>query len=152
MDKESIFFSCLTIMIIFEVGYYFVNPTAIWNLGISAITSIITVALIVGIILGVSAFTFSLSDTTIGLVVILSSLLTLMVQIDIPLSYFGILGSTLGTFLGLDSIPVGIGLLYPNITSIFITANTDIMSIIGLILVSIIMLITVVSAILIARG
>jgi hypothetical protein len=152
MDREGIFFRSLIVMIIFEIGYYLVNINAIWMLGLGAITSLILIGLIVGIVAGISALTVGLSDTSVRIAFIASTIISLFMQVEIPLSWFGTIGDAVKPFTGGDVLPLGIGLLYPNITSVFITANTDILSIFGLIIVSVIMLITVVSGILIAVG
>lgn len=152
MDKEGIFFSSLTVMLIFEVGYYLMNLSTVWTLGVGAITSFLIIGLTVGIVAGLTIFGSGLSDTSIRVAFIASTIITLFVRFEIPIGWFGVIGDAIKGALGFDSIPLGIGLLYPNITSIFITANTDILSIFGLMIVSIVMLITVVSGVLIAVG
>jgi hypothetical protein len=152
VDKEGIFFSSLLVMLIFEVGYYLMNLKTVWSLGVSAITSFLLIGLTVGIVAGISALTVGLSDVSIRIAFIASTIITLFFRFEIPISWLGIVGDAIKFNLGIDSLPLGIGLLYPNITSIFITANTDILSIFGLMIVSIVMLITVVSGVLIAVG
>jgi hypothetical protein len=155
MDKETVFFSSLTTLIIFEVGYYLMNlsnPDVVWSLGIGAVSSMLLIALTVGIVAGIGILGSGLNDTAVKVALIASSLISLLVQVKIELSWFGAVGDTIKFFFGIDTIPLGIGLLYPNVTNIFITANNDLLSIFGLIIVSSLMLITIVSGLMIAAG
>ena len=141
MEKESIFFSCLTIMIIFEVGYYLLNPTQIWSLGVGAITAIISTGVITASVIGLTALTIGLAEESIRIIFFASTILTLLFRIDIVIN--------LG---GLNSIPLGIGLLHPNLTSIFILDTITPLSMFGLMIVSVIMLFTVITGLMIAGG
>jgi len=151
MDKEGIFFSCLTILVIFEVGYYLLNPNQVWQLGIGVITSVLIVGIGVGVISGVQALSFGLSDTSTRIVFFGASILMLLVRVEIPL-YLSGLGSLFGLIFKTDSIPLGVGLFYPNLTTIFITDPLTPIGLFGLIMVSCIMLFMIVSGLMIAEG
>jgi hypothetical protein len=152
MDKETVFFSSLVIMLIFEIGYYMMNLTTVWMLGVGVITTILTIGLTVGIVAGISALTVGMNDTSVRIAFMASTIIGVLFRFEIPLSWFGIVGDTIKFFFGFDTIPMGIGLLYPNLTSIFIVTGNDILSIFGLMIVSSLMLITIVSGLMIAAG
>jgi hypothetical protein len=153
MNKEPLFFSCLSIMIIFQIGYYLMDiQTRIFTLTVGIITSAMITVLVIGIVAGVNGLSFGLADKSVGFAAIMAMIASLFIRIDIPLSYFGIVGDGIKFVFGLDSIPIGIGMLYPNMTSIFITSDNNILSIFGLIIITVVTLITVVTGLMIADG
>jgi len=139
MDKEGIFFSCLTILIVFEVGYYLINPESLWLLGVGGLLSMIVVGVTTGIVAGASVLSTGLSDTSVRIVFFTTSVLTLLFRIDIPIN-------------AEVTIPLGIGLFYPTLTDIFLVTPTGSLSLIGFVLISILMLFTVISGLMIAQG
>ena len=161
MDKESIFFSCLIILIVFEAGYYLMNPASLWTLGAGAITGIAVAGILTGIVAG---FNFASSGENIfgaRLMFISATLFCILFRFDIgtytdnasPLNIISGVLSFLTLTRTTQSIPIGIGLLYPNMYNIFvIPGDTSMVGIIGMVIVSIIILLMVISGMMIAAG
>jgi hypothetical protein len=164
MGKESIFLSCLGILIVFEVGYYLLNPTSVWALSISAISSIIVIAISTGLLMSLNIAASGEGNFGARLGFISASLFCILFQFNIPVAIANSASSFWSGFwtlnvpgiqpptTGTNSIPIGIGLVYPNLTNIFITGNNDIASMFGLIIISIIIFITIISGVMIAAG
>jgi hypothetical protein len=140
VGKEGVFFGCLSILIVFEVGYYLLNPATTWGLGLAAITSIVVVGITTGLLAGINVAASGEIGFGARLAFIVATLFCILFQFDIP------------TGAGAPTIPIGIGLLYPNMSNIFITGLNDPISMFGLIIMSIIVFITVISGLMIAAG
>lgn len=165
MNKESIFFSCLIIFIVFEVGYYLMNPTSIWTLGVGAITGIVVIGVATGLLAGINIAASGEIGFGARLAFISATLFALLFRFDIPTSaisgtstiFFGSLipsypGSS-STLASVVNIPIGIGLLYPNMYNVFVIPNdTNPAGMFGMIIMSVIILLMVISGILIAAG
>lgn len=165
MDKESIFFSCLIIFIVFEVGYYLINPSSTWMLGVGAITGIVVIGIATGLLAGINIASSGEIGFGARLAFISATLFTLLFRFDIPTSTISgtstiFFGSLIPSYPGSNSIiastvniPVGIGLLYPNMYNIFVIPNdTNPAGMFGMIIMSVIILLMVVSGLLIAAG
>ncbi len=160
MNKESLFLSSIIILVVFEVGYYLINPSTLWNLGVGTITSVVVVGLSIGLVAGLNLAASGENIFGTRLAFIASTLFCILFQFDIPVTTSG--GVGLSIFSGILSainlthstptIPIGIGLLYPNLTNIFITSDGGVLGMFGLIIVSIIIFITVISGVMIAAG
>jgi hypothetical protein len=169
VGKEGVFFGCLSILIVFEVGYYLLNPTTLWALGLGAISSIVVVGVSTGLIVGFNFASSGENGFGSRLAFIASTLFCILFRFDIPVHTEGGIHFNPSILSGLlsglelllnylfgshstSSIPIGIGLLYPNMSNIFINGLTDPISMFGLIIMSIIVFITVISGLMIAAG
>jgi len=164
MDKESIFFSCLMVLILFEIGYYLVTPTSIFSIQMGAITSIIIIGIATGIVAGLNVLSSGENTFSTRLIFMSATLLCIFFRLDIPTTIFGshsvtssIISSLGGSSIGGASgsttpIPIGIGLFYPNMTNIFLTGGVDIISIFGMIIISSFFLILTISCLMIVAG
>lgn len=141
--KEELFFGCMTVLIIFNVGCYFINPLAGFNMLLGTVTgfmfSAIPLILLAGLQVGALTVDFSLSDVTVRFIAIFSVLVPLLISINLPLGL-------VGTLFGGANVPVGLGLL-TNMYNTFITYD---MWGLGIILTSLIGLLVIVSAMMIA--
>lgn len=150
--KEELFFGCLTILIVFNVGYYFINPDAGFSMLLGTVlgfvASAIPLVILAGLQIGAITFSFSLSESTVKFIAMFSILTPLLISIQLPLGLIGITG-ILGSYLfGGRTVPVGLGLL-TNMYNAF--AINDLWGI-GIILTSIIGMLIIISAIMIAIG
>jgi hypothetical protein len=164
VGKEGVFFGCLSILIVFEVGYYLLNPTSTWSLGIGAISSIVIVGITTGLLAGLNVAATGENGFGSRLGFISATLFCILFQFDIPIAstdFDPLSASALWTLhipgitppiAHTTGLPVGIGLLYPNMSNIFITGLNDPISMFGLIIMSIIVFITVISGLMIAAG
>jgi hypothetical protein len=164
MDKESIFLSCIIILTIFEIGYYLITPSAIWSLELGAISSVIVIGISVGLVAGLNIAASGENGFGARLIFISATLFCILFQFTIPQSVADVSGpNTLSNtlaglgfsgykFTSTSPIPVGIGLFYPNMTNIFINGLTDPLSIFGLIIMSTLMFITLITGLMIAAG
>jgi len=143
--KEELFFGCLIILIVFNVGYYFINPDTGFNMLLGTVTgfifSAIPLVILAGLQIGALTVDFSLSDVVVKFISIFSVLVPMLISVNLPL------GLT-GTLFGGRTVPLGLGLL-TNMYNVFTT--NDLWGI-GLILTSIIGLMIIVSAVMIAVG
>ncbi len=157
--KESVFFSSIVIMIIFEVGYYFIYPETAFALGLGALTSIVIVGVTTGLVAGLNIV--SSGENTFGTRVafVASTLICIFFRLEIPISSFneGNILAQVGMLHPIDNIatpyiPLGIGLLHPNLTSVFLVENMGLLGIFGMLIVTIIVFLTIVSGLMIMAG
>jgi hypothetical protein len=148
--KEELFFSCLVILIIFNVGYFFINPDAGFSMLLGTVTGFIVSAvplvILAGIQLGAVTFSFSLSDVAVRFIAIFSVLTPLLISINLPLGSVGFSGIAASYIFGGKTVPLGLGLL-TNMYNAFLV--NDLWGI-GIILTSIIGMLTLISAFMIA--
>jgi len=141
--KEELFFSCMTVLIIFNVGCYFINPLIGFNMLLGTVTgfifSAVPLVLLAGLQVGALTVDFSLSDVTVRFIAIFSVLMPLLISVDLPLGLAG-------TLFGGMNVPIGLGLL-TNMYNAFVQFD---MWGIGIILTSIIGLLVIISAVMIA--
>lgn len=152
MNKESIFFSCVMIIIIFNVGYYLISPNInIWYITIGATTGFFVSALVTGVSASVQVEGSGISDTGIRLIFSTMAILTVLFRVEIPITWSSVL-SIIGLIFKFNSIPLGIGLLYPNMTNIFLLNDGNPFTMFGMLIVTVLAFMTVISGLLIAVG
>jgi hypothetical protein len=146
---------------VFEVGYFLTYPGAIWALSAGAISSIVVVAISTGLLMGLNVAATGETGFGARLGFISASLFCLLFQFDIPIlsptTFFGI---QYGGVPGIPPpanyaphLPVGLGLVYPNMFNIFVVpGDTSPVGMFGMIIMSIIIFLFVVSGVLIAAG
>lgn len=140
--KETIFFSCLTAIIIFESFYLVGNPSLTWSIGIGAFTGFFISGIGLVILSSVNALTISLGDIATRVIFITSVGVNLMFQLPIG---FTLAGHSY-------NIPIGIGLLYPTCWNLFTVRNSGFLGLMGLVLMSVISLLVIVCLLLMAGG
>ena len=162
--KEEIFFACISILAVFEIGYYLMTPNSIWTISIGAITSIVIVGISIALFTSLNVMSSGESVFGARTATIASTLFCMLFQFNIPMQSETIGGNNISIISGVlsfinlshvihtPSIPVGIGLLYPNLTNVFLVDNMGILGMFGMIVVSIIMLMAIVSGIMIMAG
>lgn len=159
--KETIFFSCLGILIVFEMGYYIIYPTTAWAFGLGALTSIIITGVATALVAGLNVGASGENMFGTKLVFFVSTLMCILFKFDIPVSAESgsnwVMASGVLSFLAsvtkTPTIPVGIGLLHPNLTSVFIIDNDpSYIGMFAMMIVTVIVFLTIISGILIVMG
>ena len=127
---------CLTVLILFNLGYVWMYPDTATQIGFGFITGFITTVLAVGVLSGVQVFGSGLSDETIKIIFVVASILNLMFQFTIPLV----------------NVPIGLGLMN-NAYNVFVTGTTvSIMGYFGFAIILIMSILVLVSGLMIAVG
>lgn len=165
MDKEGLFLTCFAVLAIFEVGYYLITPDAVFSLEIGALTSILVVGIVTALFASLNLAGSGESVFGARTAFIASALLCVLFRLEIPVMSESQGGWNLGIISGVFSaiqvagkvlktptIPIGIGLLHPNMTSIFLVEGMGMIGIIGLLCVSLLVAMTVISGMLIIAG
>lgn len=140
--KEEIFFSCTTMLILFQGFYLMVNPSATWSFGIGAIMGFIGTALLIGVLSGIQAITFGLSETSVRILFITASILNLMFGFTVNV--------TIGPYNAI--LPVGMGILYPTAWNIFATNTGDFLGYLGFMFITGMVVLMLISGLLMAAG
>jgi hypothetical protein len=149
MIKESMFMSGITILLICNIIFGFMNPDVnmsyiVFNLGVGAITSfiiLISIAVIIaGLKISVLGTSLELDSESISITFGVGLILALLFQVNIAIIPFG-------NFLGL-TLPIGMGLGQNLIQFFPITEGAGL----GFFLVSSLILLTFISGLLIVKG
>lgn len=124
--KESIFFSCTIILLLFQGFYLMVNPVAVWSFGIGAIIGFVTTAILIGVLSGATVVSSGLSDTSVRILFITASMINIMFQFTID--------RWIGPYHAV--VPMGMGILYPTAWNIFSVNNGDFLGYLGFIFIT----------------
>lgn len=124
--KEGIFFSCVSVLLLFQGFYLLINPSATWSFGIGAILGFAGTAIIIGVLSGITALTVGVGETSIRILFITSAVLNLMFQFTVDV--------WIGPYHPV--IPVGMGILYPTAWNIFSVNTGDFLGYLGFIFIT----------------
>lgn len=129
MNAQEVFISCLMILMLFNIFYIFSDPEISWNLTLDVLTGFISGVIANAVITGVSILGSGLNSSSTKIIFGVGSILNLLFQIKIA------------------NIPIGLGLA----TNLFGLFGTEFFGL-GLILISVLALITIVSGLMTILG
>lgn len=154
--KEEIFFFSLCVCVLFQIFYILVYPATIWALGIGFISGFIVTLMTIGVVAGVTALTIGLNDRAVTILFVMMFFLMFFFQIQLPqdtVSFINIF-LNLASMPTLSQLPLGVGLIYPNMSNVFLQGDylNNPVSLMGFAFISLISVLTISTGVLIASG
>lgn len=163
--KEEILFSSLFILVIFQSFYFFMYPDLIGTILVGALLGFFLVGIVLSILAGLkvgfevlgSGVQLQIGENSLRLITVVLVVMSVFFGIRTRVG-FGDIGLTMeNTGLNTSGInfQIGLGLLYPTAYDLFVPTPNNIMSggllgFIGFAIITILMMLTIVSAVLIA--